>query len=165
MSRRALVRAALIRTAVLGSLWWAVTGAAPPGWGLGGVVAVASVAGAVVLSVRLVPPADRRVRMRAVPAFAGFFAYRSLAGGLDVARRALLPSGRIRPAFVEVTTDLPPGAARALLVATVSLLPGTLVARDRGDVLQIHVLDRDMAVEDDLRRTEALIREIFPSAS
>ncbi|HWH15651.1 MAG TPA: Na+/H+ antiporter subunit E [Miltoncostaeaceae bacterium] len=161
MSRAAALRAGVRRLLLLALLWWAVTGTAAPGWGLGGLVALASVGGAAALSVWLVPPAAQRLRLRALPAFAAYFGRRSLAGGVDVARRALLPGGGVRPWLVEVATDLPPGAPRALLVATVSLLPGTLVARVHDDLLEIHVLDTGIPVEDDLRRTEALIRRLF----
>jgi multisubunit Na+/H+ antiporter MnhE subunit len=64
-------------------LWWVLTGGAPASWAIGLPVALACGVGAAVL----VPRADARIDPRGLLLFLPFFVWRSLAGGIDVARR------------------------------------------------------------------------------
>jgi multicomponent Na+:H+ antiporter subunit E len=74
--------------------------------------------------------------------FAGFFLVESLKGGFDVAWRAMHPALKINPCFQRHALVLPAGQPRTLMVAVVSLLPGTLSAdlEDNGQTLLIHAL-------------------------
>ncbi len=74
--------------------------------------------------------------------FAGFFLWESLKGGVDVAWRAIHPKLRIEPCFSTHRIELPAGQPRTLMVATVSLLPGTLSADldEAGRDLEVHAL-------------------------
>lgn len=93
--------------------------------------------------------------------FAPWFVGRSLAGGLDVLRRALIPGRRLDPDWVTFDTTLDTPPARHLLAATVSLLPGTLVARLEGQRLTVHVLDRHLPVTAELRTLERRIAGLY----
>jgi multicomponent Na+:H+ antiporter subunit E len=73
--------------------------------------------------------------------FALYFVRQSVVGGVDVAWRALSPTMPIAPTFTELAVDLPPGLPRTLLVATISLVPGTLAVQLRDDgTLEVHAL-------------------------
>ena len=78
--------------------------------------------------------------------FCGWFLLASWQGGLDVARRAFSPSLPIDPLLHRHRISLPAGLPRTLLVAIVSLLPGTLSARleDDGRVLCVHALSAEV---------------------
>ena len=93
--------------------------------------------------------------------FLPWFVGRSLAGGFDVLRRALVPGRPLDPDWVTFETVLATPAARHLLAATVSLLPGTLVARLEGQRLELHVLDRGRPVTADLRALERRIAGLY----
>lgn len=97
------------------------------------------------LSLRLLP-AVQPIRLLALLAIAPGFVWRSLLGGVDVARRALDPRLPLNPGWMEVAVDLSDGG-RVALGGDLSLMPGTLAAgSDRGRLL-VHVLDRDQDVE------------------
>lgn len=105
------------------------------------------------LSLRLLP-ADPLLRVWPLIAMAPGFIWRSLLGGVDVARRALDPRLPLNPGWVEVAVDLPDGGTVAL-GGELSLMPGTLVAGSDSGRLHLHVLDRDQDVERAVRREEA----------
>ncbi len=94
-------------------------------------------------------------------AFAGFFLWESLKGGIDVAWRAFHPKLPIQPGFTSYRMALPAGQPRTLMVSTVSLLPGTLSADldDSGEVLEVHGLTPDAM--DSVFRLEAWITWLF----
>ena len=60
---------------------------------------------------------------------------------LDMARRVLSPSLPIRPAVVEVETQLQSALGRLLLTNAITLTPGTLSVDVRGDRLTVHWID------------------------
>lgn len=107
--------------------WWLGLAAAAAGAGLGAVLASGS---------------PHPWKPHRLVAFAGFFLVESFRGGVDVAWRALRPAMPIRPAFSRYRLALPPGQPRTLMVAVVSLLPGTLSADldDDERVLIVHGL-------------------------
>lgn len=157
-----LLRAALVRAAVLGTLWWAVAEGAGTGWGLGLVV----VALAVVSSLWLQPPGGPAPRLRAVPGFLAWFVGQSLLGGVDVARRSLRRPVDVAPDVVEVPVALPAGWPSVVLADAVSLLPGTLAVRlrrtdDGGQVLDLHVLDTGAAPEVAVAALEQRVARLF----
>jgi multicomponent Na+:H+ antiporter subunit E len=59
----------------------------------------------------------------------------------DVARRVLAPSLPIRPAVVEVHTELRSALGRMLLANSITLTPGTLTIDVHGDRLLVHWID------------------------
>ena len=148
-------------TPLLLALWWILTDGSPDGWSFG-VAAVALALGA--LHVAASPESramQDSLRWTALPAFAWFFLGRSLLAGIDVARRTLSPTMPLAPAMVRYPTALPPGRARVLLVATLTLLPGTLGVDLDGDVVTLHVLDVRTDIERDLRVAERAIGPLF----
>jgi multicomponent Na+:H+ antiporter subunit E len=157
-------RAAAGRAVAMAATWWILAEGAVPSTWAGGIVALATLAVATAASLFAWPPGAVRLRLRGVPALALHFARQSAAGGVDVARRALLPSGRVRPGFLRYRTDLPPGAPRTILAGVVSLLPGTLAVEIDGPVLVIHMLDRELPVREAIRATEVRIRAAIRAA-
>jgi multicomponent Na+:H+ antiporter subunit E len=152
----AILRAVASRTLLFAVCWWAITEGEPSSWGVGGVAVIA----ALYLSLRLRPP--RRLRVVALLQFIPLFLWRSLAGGLDVARRALSPAMPLQPALREFRTVLPAGLPRVVFANVVSLLPGTLCADLVEDRLCLHVLSDAADNEEDLRRLERGVARIFP---
>lgn len=74
--------------------------------------------------------------------FTRYFLWTSLAGGLDVAWRALQPRLAIHPTWLRYRLSLPRGQPRTLMVSMLSLLPGTLSAElQDDDILLVHALD------------------------
>jgi multicomponent Na+:H+ antiporter subunit E len=147
------------RVLLFSLMWWALTDGTAGSWWIG----APAVAGAVIVSVTLVPPLG--LVWREVMGFVPFFLWHSLKGGVDVARRAFDPRMPITPELIEYPLRLPPGLPRVILVNTVSLLPGTLSAELGGQVLRVHVLD---SLGDFLAELEALEQRVgcmFRSAS
>lgn len=118
-------------TIVLAALWLALNGLS--GWLLGLLVSLAGgVAGA-----WLVPAHPYPWRPHRLLGFALFFVRASLAGGVDVAWRAMHPRLPIEPTWLEYPLSLPPGQPRTLMISVVSLLPGTLSADLKDDQLLV----------------------------
>jgi multicomponent Na+:H+ antiporter subunit E len=123
------------RLALFAVIWWILTGGPADSWLIGAPIVVV----AAWLSLRLWanPPLSLAGLARFVP----FFAWQSVAGATDVARRAFQPRMPLRPGLVRHRLRLPPGACRVTLANVVSMLPGTLSADLDGDELVIHALD------------------------
>lgn len=147
----------LLRTAALILMWWILTDGDLSSLYFG--VPIAIVAGLVSLS--LAPPHPMGLRIAGVLPYAAYFAIKSVAGGIDVARRALAPSMPIDPAFVEYRIGLTGSVPRVLFANTISLLPGTLSARVVEGTLQVHALDVTTAVHADLRELEDRVGALF----
>lgn len=137
-----MTQAALPRGAVDALVWsliyaalWALF-AAGQGWALG----IPTVALAVALSLWL-GLRPLALRPAALAGFLGFFLKHMLLGGWDVARRALLPSCPLQPAWHSYPLTSQSPRVRLMLSALVGLLPGTLVSRIDGDEMRVHVLD------------------------
>lgn len=135
-------------------IWLVLTLGNPSAW----LVGLATAGAAALLSLRLLPPRDRRVRLWTVVALLPGFLCRSLLGGLDVAWRAFHPRLPLRPTWIGYRVRLPPGA-RVSLGNELSLMPGTLAAGTEGDVLYIHCLDGEQAVDAQIVREESRIGE------
>jgi multicomponent Na+:H+ antiporter subunit E len=93
--------------------------------------------------------------------FVPFFLWRSLYGGVDVARRALHPRLPISPELFDYRWRLPPGLPRVFMANTVSLLPGTLSAELYEEHLRVHVLDQTGTFASDLKVVEARVAGLF----
>jgi multicomponent Na+:H+ antiporter subunit E len=152
-----LGRAILRRTVIAAALWLALTGG-DTGTPL---LAVLVIASAVATSLALLPPLGR-LRPLGLLRFLGFFAYESVLGGIDVARRAFAPGAvPVDPVFVERRLRLPTEASRLLLTGCLSLLPGTLSAELDDRRLVIHVLDNEMSWESTLDALEERVADLF----
>jgi multicomponent Na+:H+ antiporter subunit E len=78
---------------------------------------------------------------------------------LDMARRVLTPSLPLRPAVVEVKTELQSSLGRLLLANSITLTPGTLTVDVQGDRLLIHWVDCEPGT--DLETATRAIAESF----
>lgn len=149
------VRAALGRGAVLAVLWWALTEGDSSTWTYGAVIVpLVTLSTFVLLPLRTAP---LRVLPRALPALrlGGWFLWRSVLGGVDVAVRSLRRPVDTDPVVVEHRLVLPTVGTRVLCANLSSLMPGALSVDLRDDVLVVHVLHREMpatAQLDELQR-------------
>lgn len=123
------------------------------------------IAGIIVLatasSFALWPVAAWRWHPWALLRFAPYFLWDSVAGGIDVARRAFSPTLPLDPALAEFPLRLRSEPARVFFAWTVSLLPGTASVRLHRTGLRVHVLDRQLPLEEKLRELERRIGAIF----
>ena len=129
----------LLWVLMLGMLWWLMTQGDASAWVIG--------LPTVLLAVMSITQAQRHVLSRfsvsGLMKFIVLFLGESVRGGVDVARRVLGPTLRIRPGFVNYRTRLTDPHARVLLISCISLLPGTLAAHMKRDQIEIHLLDLD----------------------
>lgn len=146
---------ALRRLALFAILWWVLTGGASGSWLLGVPLVLAGTA----LSLALWVP--RPIRWLNLLRFLPFFAHQSLAGALDVARRAFRPSLPLQPGLVRHRLRLPPGAPRVALANVISMLPGTLSADLDGAEVVVHALDTKQDLHAMVRDLEPRIAAIF----
>lgn len=157
-SRRAMVRAAGWRAALLAFGWWALTQGDRKGIAFG----VPVVAAATLASMETSAPSRVRLRAGALALLAVTFLSGSVRGGLDVALRALSRPLRVLPVVFEYTTFLEPGAAREVFTGLMTLMPGTLVVDMRGRKLLIHALvDRGDALRAATADLELRVARMF----
>jgi multicomponent Na+:H+ antiporter subunit E len=104
-----MVRGALTRVACFLAFWIAIAGPGTVDLIVGALAAVV----ASWVSLRLLPPASRRVSLAAVGAFVPRFLYQSVVAGVDVAWRALAPRLRLQPGFVIYPPHLHPARRKA----------------------------------------------------
>ena len=149
----AYVRAAVIRGACYLTFWIVLIGT-----GVSDIVAgVLTAAAATWVSIRLLPPADDRVRLTALARLAASFLWQSVVAGWDVARRALDPRLPLAPGFVEYRCGFAPGPLRNAFAALTSLMPGTVPLADDGQMLRYHCLDVNQPVVEGLDQVEAMV--------
>lgn len=122
--------------------------------------AAISVAAAAV-SLVLLPGRLPAVRIAGLLRYIVFFATRSVAGGVDVAARALSPRMPLAPGMVDYPVRLDEGPMRVMFAHTVSLLPGTVSVRLEPDSVEIHALDCGSGLFDDLAAIEDRVADVF----
>ncbi|NMT62077.1 Na+/H+ antiporter subunit E [Marinobacter orientalis] len=153
----ALLRAFCVRAAAFFLVWWVLTEGDSSGLGAGAVI-VLIVAW---FSCTLYPPSSHALRPVGMLVFTGYFILRSVIAGLDVVRRLLSPSLPLNPGYLRVKTSLPEGGPRWLLANTLSLMPGTLSVRLQGTSLELHCLDLDLPIDQDVRAAERKVAGVF----
>src|SRR5262249_9167344 len=132
------LRSALLRAVGFFSLWLILSGAEPGGLPAGAVAVIA----ATWTSLRSVPAGAWRLSPVPLTILGLQFFRASVAAGVDVAWRALVPRLPLRPGFVTYPVKLAHGAMRNTFCTLSSLLPGTLPAgSDERDTLIVHCLD------------------------
>lgn len=151
----------LIRGAGYFVLWMLLIGVYPADL-LVGLIAATTAAG---ISIRLMPPERHHVRLLAVPRYLGHFAWQSVLGGIDVARRAFSPSMPMNPGLVRYSPQCPRGGTRNALASLSSLLPGTLTVDDGDTVMLYHCLDLDQPVQEQLGAEEAAVAAMVTGSS
>ncbi len=151
-----------IRALCYGSAAWILTGGDPTFWSVG----VPTVLLAAGVGLHLAGPSPPRWRLGAQVPYALLFLHRSLRGGVDVARRALHPRRPLAPALLRYRLRLEPdGPAAVFFADLISLLPGTLCAGLEGDRVTVHVVDRALPNEAELRRLEERVADLFGEPS
>jgi multicomponent Na+:H+ antiporter subunit E len=145
------------RAAVLAGLWWLIVQGQPEAW----LVGLPAVAFATFASVHLGSVAWPQLAIAGLPGFVVLFLRESVLGGIDVARRTLAPTLRIRPGFRSYHLQLRDPRARILLVNCISLLPGTLAADCQGDQVELHLLDAEENPDAGIRRLERAIARLY----
>jgi multicomponent Na+:H+ antiporter subunit E len=149
----------LLRLVSMALLWVVlVQGEVAESWTVG----LPTVLVAVMASYRLTPRPGGRVRVWGTLRFVPYFLWQSLVGGIDVGLRALRPSMPLRPGLVRYELRMRPDVvATVFFVGVISLLPGTLCASLEGDRLEVHVVDRTMAIDAQLAELEAKVARVF----
>ncbi|MCS6770696.1 MAG: Na+/H+ antiporter subunit E [Kiritimatiellae bacterium] len=125
----------LRRTAIFAALWWILDEGRLSGWWF----APAIIAGALAIAA-LIPqaPCAWRWRPAGLARFVPYFLRESIRGGWDVARIALRPDMPLDPRLIEYRPRLQHPTARLFFTHVISLLPGTLSADLRRDVIVVH---------------------------
>ncbi len=157
MSAGTLLRRAAPRIVSLVLLWLVLTDGVAGSWLVGAPV----IAGAVILSLALLPTRGWRWTPGGVVGFIPFFIRQSLSGGVDVALRALRPGRPLHPTLLDYTLRLPENPARVFMANVISLLPGTLSAEMEGRRLRVHTLTQDPEVLENLRELEIRVAALF----
>ncbi len=136
-------------------VWLALDGVSSPLVGFA-VIVLAAAAGA-----WLAPPGPQSLRLSRLPVFAAFFVYESIRGAVDVALRAFRPRMDLDLQLVGYSIALPAGRPRTLLVAVVSLLPGTLSAALHAEDNRLLVHSLTGNPEPAVRSLEVQIARLF----
>jgi multicomponent Na+:H+ antiporter subunit E len=147
----------LLRLGVFALLWWALTGGNGASWIIGAPVILL----ATWLSASFAGIGRVRLSATGLARYLVFFLIESIRGGVDVARRALLPGTHIDPHFLHYRTGLAEGIERDMLVYTISLLPGTLAVDIEDDRLIVHALSHDLQPLDSVRNSERYVAAVF----
>lgn len=152
-----LIRRWGVPLVLLGLLWAVMSGGDGSSW----VVGIPAILLALVAFDRLRERRVTGIRPMELPAFAAWFLWQSLRGGLDVARRALQRHMPLHPGFLRYRLSVPAGPARVFLINCLSLLPGTLSADIVGDELVLHALDDETDVIAETRDLERRVQALY----
>ncbi|HEB93256.1 MAG TPA: cation transporter [Gammaproteobacteria bacterium] len=144
-----------LRAVLFALVWWIFTDGAMDSWWVG----VPVILFATLVSKVLLPPYFWS--LTGIIRFVPFFLWRSLYGGVDVARRALHPRLPISPGLFCYPWRLPPGLPRIFMANVVSLLPGTLSTQLGEHCLQVHVLDERKDCLSELETVEQRVAVMF----
>ena len=156
---KAKLRAGLTAGLLLASCWWLISYGSPESWLIG----LPAVAAAVWARLQLRADSKTRLSLDGLIRFVPFFLWESLRGGVDVGRRTFSQPMRLNPGFIRYRTRLETLAARTFFANCVGLLPGTLAADLRDDLLEIHALDLGEETGIELSRLEAAIARLIPN--
>ncbi len=148
---------ALLRFAAFAVLWFVLAEGELRYWGL----ILIAVTSATLASLILVPSSGLSMSPIGWIRFIPFFLGQSVLGGADVALRAITPTPRLDPGYVEYRFRLDAPPARVFVANTMSLMPGTLSVLLEGDQLQMHVLDTAMPAADRAREVEEHVARMF----
>jgi multicomponent Na+:H+ antiporter subunit E len=143
---------------LLAGVWVVLAGPGDPSSWLIGAPAVIAAA----WSRQRLSAADRpRLSVPGALRFLPYFVVESFKGGIDVALRVIGPRVRVDPGLVDYRLSLTRPTARVFFADLVSLLPGTLSADLRGNLVSIHALDRGIDPVPELRRLERRVAALF----
>jgi multicomponent Na+:H+ antiporter subunit E len=152
-----MVRRGILTLGLLVLIWWILAGTLVDAW-VAGALAVALG----FLTHRLLGGGRRQApRISRLPAFIPYFAWQSVQGGWDVARRSMTPTLPLAPDLMAHPLSLPPGPSRVFFTNALSLLPGTFGADLRGDVLMVHLLVGGPGARARVRELERRVARLF----
>jgi multicomponent Na+:H+ antiporter subunit E len=155
-----LTRAMAVRALLYFALWIVVDQSAKPANLVVGLIASAAATWA---SLKLLPPANGRVRLGLLLLLLPRFLWQSLVAGVDVARRAFAPRLRLQPGFVDYPVGLPRGSARNAFELIASLMPGSVPSDETQGTIEFHCLDTRQPVVEQLAAEErAYARALQP---
>jgi len=149
------IRSCLTRAVIFSVIWWVLADGDPTSWLFGGPTVLI----ATLLSIHLLPRAP--VSVFGLAQFLSFFVWHSVAGGIDVASKALHRRIPIAPNLVEYRLRLPEGPGRILMTDAISLLPGTLSVNLQDECLTVHVLDESRPFMCELQNLELHISRLL----
>lgn len=162
-----MVTSILLRALCAVLVWWALVEGDASTYVYGLAAVPAAVATSYALTGRASRAAGIRLgRVTAAVGLAGWVLRRSVAGGADVARRALwLPRPDVDPRWESYTTHLASPRARVLLAFVVNLMPGALSANLDGDHFDVHVISPELDVAESIAELERRIERILPASA
>jgi multicomponent Na+:H+ antiporter subunit E len=146
-----------VRILALGLLWFVLAEGEFRYWGL----ILIAVLGGAFASLILVPSSGLGWSIAGWGQFIPFFIAQSVMGGIDVAFRAITPTPRLDPGYVEFTFHVKDEPARVFVANVMSLMPGTLSVLIEGDCLRMHVLDTTMPAVERAREVEQHAARMF----
>ncbi len=146
----------LIRILMFAVFWWILAeGVIFDAW-----FAALAVFAVAMVSYRVFPAGEGwRFRLLPLLAFVPVFIRYSVAGGVDVSRRALRSDMSLDSGFLDYPLSCG-GRTPFLLAWVVSLLPGTVSIAVDGDIMRVHLLDRGMPVREQIRDLEARLSRL-----
>lgn len=112
------------------------------------------------ISIYSVPPGKWVFRPLGVIRFFIYFITAAVRGGWDVAKRVFLKRVPIDPAFIPVNHYRDP-LKTLLLTWVISLQPGTTSCEIKDRTIVIHVLDKNIPIEQDIKKLQERIDKIF----
>ncbi len=137
--------------------WLILAGLDPASW----IIGIPAVLLATWASAQLAPPGRGGFKPRGILSFLPYFLWQSVRGGADVTARVLHPRMRVAPGFQSYRTQLSEPAARVFFLDCISLLPGTLTADLRQDLITLHAIDASLDLEPELVALERRVAELF----
>ncbi|MGM0680911.1 MAG: Na+/H+ antiporter subunit E [Thermodesulfobacteriota bacterium] len=152
-----LVKRTVTPALIFSLIWFVMVGGDSASWIIGGPMVLI----AVVLSLILADNKAWNISFRGGLLFAPYFLFQSTASGFDVLRRTFSLKLKINPGLISYKTSLPEGTPRVLLVNTISLMPGTLSADLRDELIVVHTLDVNLPVWAGIQRLETRIALLF----
>lgn len=147
----------LIRATLFSLVWLVLVGPDLASWIIGAPFVVA----ASLASIRLSDPAQGKPSALGLIRYVPYFLWESLRGGGDVAVRVMLPRVRVRPGTHDYPMRLRDPSARVVFIDSISLVPGTLSADLRRDVVTVHALDIESDLDTSLQDLESRVARVF----
>lgn len=145
------------RALLMLGLWWVLTEGSTDTLWFGVITAIA----ATFISLYAWPRKQMRWRLIPFLQFLPYFLWRSLLGGIDVARRAFTPKLPVQPTVRQYELKLRTEPAQAFLAWTITLSPGTASVNLENNRLDVHLLDPSLLPESRLRGIEARVGAMF----
>lgn len=161
-----MTASALLRRTLLFLLLWVVLVEGDPRYFGYALLAVPVAVTASLVWLPAGPPSQGRSGRRTVSRvlsavlLLGWLVGQSVRGGIDVARRSLSRPVKVDPVEVVVPVHLT-GGSRAVALAVVGLLPGTIVDEVRDDEAVVHTLSSDFDVAGTWRELERRVGDVI----